>query len=241
MRPFLTIFMPAYNEQDNLVHSVGIIQGKLRELGVTHEIVIIDDGSQDQTGALADELAQRMEGVRAVHHLENKGTGAAFMTARDLAEGEWFILIPADLALEPEELQRYRVATSGADIIVGLRSDRSDYTVARRLISWVNIRLIQVLFHMRERQFQYICMYRTDLLRAIEIKYWGSAFFLAEILIKAKALGAKLTEVEIRYVPRQKGRATGAKPGYVLHTLRDILHFWFRWVTQNRVVLAKRR
>lgn len=136
------------------------------------------------------------------------------------------ILIPADLALDPDELRHYLAAAPQADVVVGLCSDRVDYTWVRRLISWANIRLVQTLFGMRIRQFQYISMYRTAVLRQIEIEYWHSAFFLAEILIKAKELGCRLVEVEIRYVPRQAGQATGARPALVLLTIKDMIHYF---------------
>jgi hypothetical protein len=109
-----------------------------------------------------------------------------------------------------------------------VRSDRSDYTFIRRLISWVNIRLIQLLFGMEQRQFQYISMYRTAVLRQMEVEYWRSAFFHAEILIKAKRLGYRLVEADIHYVPRVSGRAAGAKVGLIVRTVRDILRFWLR-------------
>ncbi len=228
MNPFLTVFIPAYNEEENLCHCVDVVLGKMDEWGVPVEILIVDDGSQDNTGEVCDDLARRIPRLRAIHHLKNRGIGGAFLTAREQAQGEWFILIPADLALYPGELCRYLEAAPQGDIIVGLRSDRSDYTFLRKLVSWTNICLIQVLFGMKERQFQYISMYRTKTLRQIEIEYWQSAFFLAEILIKAKAQGFRLVEVEIRYAPRLTGKPTGAKAWLVLKTVRDIGSFWIR-------------
>ncbi len=228
MIPFLTVFVPAYNEQANLARCVEVVRAKMQELGVQSEILIVDDGSHDGTGALADSLAVRFQAVRVVHHPTNRGIGGAFVTAAAQAHGEWMILIPADLALHPDELQRYIHAAPGADIVVGLRSDRSDYTLLRRLISYTNIFLVRTLFNMPLRQFQYISMYRMEVLRAIEIEYWRSAFFLAEILIKARDRGAKLVEVEIQYAPRLAGKPTGAKMKLVVHTVVDMFRFWRR-------------
>jgi glycosyltransferase involved in cell wall biosynthesis len=229
MNPFVTVFIPAYNEAGNLAHCVEVVLAKLDELGVDAEILIVDDCSQDGTHQLADDLARKYEGVRCTHHERNLGIGGAFHTALGLARGEWMILIPADLALHPNELGRYFEAAPQADIVVGLRSDRSDYTWARRLVSWTNIHLIQALFGMQLRQFQYISMYRLDVLRQIDIEYWRSAFFLAEILIKARDLGSRLVEVEIRYAPRMSGKPTGAKVKLVFLTVADIFRFWIRW------------
>jgi len=94
---------------------------------------------------------------------------------------------------------------------------------------------------MTQRQFNYISMYRLDCLREIDIEYWQSAFFFAEIMIKAQALGRRLVEVEIRYVPRTTGRATGAKAGLIARTVRDMLRFWLRWVLQGPAAVAHRR
>jgi dolichol-phosphate mannosyltransferase len=232
MNPTLTVFIPAYNEAVFLERCVKTLREKLEALNVAAELLIVDDGSQDGTGPLADDLADRYSNLRVIHHDSNRGMGAAFLSAVAAAWGEWLILIPADLAMNPDDLYLYLDGMAQADVVVGLRTDRSDYSWIRRLISWTNIRLIQTLFGMRERQFQYISMYRIEVLRKIEIKYWRSAFFLAEILIKAKALGYRLVEVEIRYLPRQTGRATGTTPALVLMTVRDILHFY--WVSHRK-------
>jgi glycosyltransferase involved in cell wall biosynthesis len=198
------------------------------ELGEIAELLIVDDASQDSTARLADQLADQHPQVRAVHHPQNLGIGGGFRTAVQHANGEWMILIPADLALQPDELRRYFDASEGADIVVGLRSDRSDYTLLRRLVSWTNIQLIRTLFGIELRQFQYISMYRMEVLRQIEIEYWQSAFFLAEILIKAHDLGKRLVEVEIHYAPRLTGKPTGAKLQLVVMTVLDIFSFWLR-------------
>lgn len=241
MKPYLSVVIPAYNEVGNLEYCVHVLQEQLADVSPAQpgleddppyglEIIIVDDCSQDGTGPLADSLAQVYANVRVTHHARNLGIGGAFCTGAAQAQGEWVILIPADLALEPSELGCYLQAAPRADIVVGLRSDRSDYTILRRIVSWVNISLIRLLFGMRERQFQYISMYRRAVLGAIEIEFWRSAFFLAEILIKAKERGCRLVQVEIRYVPRLKGNPSGAKLLLVLRTVGDILRFWLRWL-----------
>lgn len=227
--PYLTVLMPAYNEEAGLARNVGRLLDRLAELGVTFELLIVDDASTDRTGAIADDLAACYPTVRTIHHLVNRGIGGGFSTGVCEAGGEWLILIPADLALDLGELPKYLDAAAAADVVVGVRSDRSDYSGYRLLVSWVNIRLIQILFDMTERQFNYISMYRLAVLRRMKIVYWHSAFFHAETLIKAKALGFRLVEVDIRYVPRTAGHPTGARPGLILRTLWDILRFWVRW------------
>lgn len=230
MKPYLTVFVPAYNEAGNIAHCVEAVLQQMELLNVSVEILIVDDCSRDQTGALAEQLAAQDERVRVVHHPENRGIGGGFVTALQQARGEWLILIPADLALKPSELSRYIEAAPRADIVVGLRSDLSDYNWIRKLIHFANITLLRLLFNMPVHQFQYISMYSMDVLRSMQVEYWRSAFFLAEVLIKAHALGFKLVEAEIRYAPRVTGRPTGAKLKLVFTTVRDLFFFWLRWV-----------
>ncbi len=241
MKPYLTAFIPAFNEEANLAHCVQVLRSKLQELGIALEILIVDDGSRDQTGALADHLADQYPDVRALHHDHNLGIGGAFRTAVQHAGGEWMILIPADLAMEPGEIRHYLAAAPHADIVVGLRSDRSDYTFLRKLVSWTNIHLLRMLFGMDLNQFQYISMYRLEVLQQIEIERWHSAFFLAEILIKARDMGKRLVEVEIRYAPRLVGKPTGARLKLVIHTVFDIIGFWLGWFPSHFRIFRNRR
>ena len=228
--------MPAYNEEAGMARNVGLLVSRLAQLDVSFEILIVDDGSSDRTGAIADELAAADPRVRAIHHPANRGIGGGFISGVAVATGEWLILIPADLALDLAELGKYLDATRGADVIVGIRSDRSDYSGYRLLVSWINIRLIQILFGMKERQFNYISMYRLTVLQRMKIEYWRNAFFHAETIIKAKTLGYRLVEVEISYVPRASGQPTGARPKLLIRTVRDMLRFWVRWVLRGPAV-----
>lgn len=230
MITLLTVFIPAYNEQDNLDKCVHALIPSLENTRTPFEILIVDDASSDQTGDIAEQLAQQDPRIRAVHHTHNLGIGGGFCTAIEKAHGDWLLLIPADLAVDVADIHLYLDAAAQADVVVGLRSNRDDYSLFRKLVSWVNIQLIRFLFRMAQHQFQFISMYRLEVLRQMKIEYWRSAFFLAEVLIKAKALGKHLVEVEIRYIPRKAGRATGISGGAIFFTLRDMLHFWLRWV-----------
>lgn len=225
MNPLLTVFVPAYNEQDNLEKSVKAIAGKLREMGVSFEILIVDDGSRDRTFEIAEGLQGELPEVRATRQAHNLGVGGAFLTAVREARGEWLILIPADLAMDISEICTYLDHREGADVVVGMRSNRSDYTFLRKIVSWANINAVRMLFGIKLHQFQYISMYRTDFLRSIKIQYWRSAFFLPEVLIKARDQGRRLVEVEICYAPRVSGEATGAKMMLILRTMRDMIAY----------------
>ncbi|MBL8094347.1 MAG: glycosyltransferase family 2 protein [Anaerolineales bacterium] len=227
-RPWLTVFVPAFNEREGLAQSVWRVMAVLDRFGVAAEILIVNDASTDDTGLVAAALADLDPRVRCITHPINRGLGSGLTTAIAEARGDWLILVPADLAIDPVDLRRYFESSSNADIVVGVADVHVDYSWFRRLVHAANIRVVQILFGMRERQFQYICLYRLAVLRMLQIEYIRSAFFHAEVLIKAKALGARLSEVDVRYRPRLTGEAGGARSTLIVHTLRDMADFWLR-------------
>lgn len=227
-RPWLTVFVPAYNERSGLAQSVWRVLAALDRFGVAAEVLIVNDASRDDTAAVAAAMVELDPRIRCVSHPTNLGLGSGLTTAIAEARGDWLILVPADLAIDPADLRRYFESSSNADVVVGVADVDVDYSWFRRLVHAANIRIVQVLFGMRERQFQYICLYRLAVLRMLTIEYIRSAFFHAEVLIKAKAIGARLVEVDVRYVPRQSGRAGGARGSLILRTLRDMSVFWLR-------------
>jgi len=230
----LTVFMPAFNESANLPHTVPALIAALHNqvrCAPTFELIIVNDGSSDDTGQIADQLAAHDPHIRVIHQPVNRGIGLGFVAAMTAALGEWFILIPADLAMQLEELPKYfeAVRDDEADIVVGHRSDRADYSPLRRLISVINIGLIRLLFKMEQQQFNYISLYRSQCLRQMTLRYTDSALFYAEILVYARAQGYKLVNVWINYVPREHGLQTGSNWRLVVKTVRDIMAFWLRW------------
>jgi len=238
--PLLTVLMPAWNEEENLAANVPLLMRKLDEWAVDYELLIVDDGSQDGTPRLADAFAAQMPRVRVVHHPENQGIGRALYTGFSHVRGRLTIFIPADLALELGEIAKYLDAADESSVVVGLRSDRRGTSLGRRLVSWANIALVRLLFWMPVRQFQYICLWPTRLLREISFDYPDSAFLQAEVLIKARDLGYRLTEVEIAYLPRARGQASGARTSLVLKSALDMLHFWVRWLFRRRSMDGRR-
>jgi glycosyltransferase involved in cell wall biosynthesis len=268
--------MPAFNEEANLAANVPLLMDKLSMLSVDFELLIVDDGSQDDTSRVAGDLVTRVPGdthvardahvarganaervsgtepvlttgpivrtgeIRVLQHAQNAGIGRALYTGFQNARGTYTIFIPADLAMDLDDIVKYLDAVQEADVIVGLRSDRRGTSLARRLVSWINIALVRVLFRMPVHQFQYICMWPTRFLQEIAIEYPDSAFLQAEVLIKARDMGYRLAEIEVTYVPRTRGRPTGARTRLVLKSASDLLHFWLRWLFRKRAADGRR-
>lgn len=229
MHPYLSVIIPAYNEEQNIKNTVKEVCHALNQINITYEMIIVDDGSKDNTGKIIDELSRQNERIKSIHHPENRGPGSGIFTGIKYGSGEFIIFIPADLAINPLDISKYIESGKTADVIIGLRSDRRDYSFFRKIISYVNIYLIRLLFRMKEHQFNYINMYRRSIFNHIKIES-QSVFITAEIIIKAKYAGFRLKEVKISYVPRAFGKSSTGSIKVITQTFLDMMKLWLKFV-----------
>jgi glycosyltransferase involved in cell wall biosynthesis len=224
--PRLSYFFPAHNEEANLRPLVEEAMAVLPTIADSWEILIVDDGSRDATPAIADELAAaNPDVVRAVHHPSNRGYGAALRTGLGAARHDLVAFTDGDRQFRIEDLGRLTARLAEADkpdVVVGYRIRRADplvRTVYARLYRLAN----RVFFGLRVRDVDCACkLFRREALAGVRSES-GGAFFSAELLIKLRALGAKVAEVGVPHYPRTAGSPTGAKPSVVLRAVRD---FW---------------
>lgn len=125
----ISVVVPAFNESRRLKATLESIVSYLSARGGEFEVLVVDDGSDDDTAALAEGFASR--GVRVLRHAGNRGKGAALRTGVAVSRGEWVLLCDADLATPIEELQALRARADEADVIAGSRAV-SDADIVRR-------------------------------------------------------------------------------------------------------------
>jgi glycosyltransferase involved in cell wall biosynthesis len=222
----LSYFFPAHNEEANVRGLVDEALETLPAIAETFEIVIVDDGSRDATGAIADELAAAHPGVvRAVHHPTNLGYGSALLSGFRAARHEFVAFTDGDRQFRVADLARLteRLAEPDQpDAVVGYRIKRADplvrtlYARAYRVANFI-------WFGLRIRDVDCACkLFRREALAGIAIES-GGAFFSAELLIKLRAAGRTVVEVGVPHYPRTAGSPTGARPQVVVRAMRD---FW---------------
>jgi len=226
----LSYFFPAHNEAENLGGLVTEALATLPALAERFEIIVVDDGSRDDTPRLADALAAAHPEVHAVHHPTNLGYGAALRSGFAAARFSYVAFTDGDRQFHVEDLGRLiaRLAeTPGAgpgrvDAILGFRIKRADPLV-RTLYARAYRLANRIFFGLGVRDVDCACkLFRRDALEGINVES-GGAFFSAELLIKLRASGRRLAEVGVPHYPRTAGRPTGAKPQVVFRAMRD---FW---------------
>jgi glycosyltransferase involved in cell wall biosynthesis len=223
--PELSYFFPAHNEAANLGGLVAEALETLPSLAERFEIVIVDDGSRDETPRLADELAAAHPEVRAVHHPTNLGYGAALRSGFAAARYGHIAFTDGDRQFRVADLGRLidRLdGPTGPDVVVGYRIKRADplvRTVYASLYRFANL----VWFGLTVRDVDCACkLFRRSALEGLAVES-GGAFFSAELLIKLRAGGRRIAEVGVPHYPRTAGRPTGAKPQVIFRAMRD---FW---------------
>lgn len=218
----ISVFYPCYNEAGNIVRTVGQGLALLGELGADFEIIVVDDGSTDDTGKIADSLAAENEGVRVVHHPVNRGYGAALQSGFKAAQKELVFYTDGDGQFDINEMPPLLELMGKYDIVSCYRLNRQE-GVIRRISAWCWTKLMCVLFGMKLRDID--CgfkLYKRRIFDNIKILSTG-ALVDAEILARAVRKGYTITQVGVHHYPRTAGSQTGAKLSVVFRAFKELL------------------
>jgi len=219
----LSVFFPAYYDEKNIDKVVHKAVEVLEELQLKdYEITIIEDGSPDKTGEVADRLAEQYPKVRVVHHEKNKGYGATLWEGFSTARFEYVFYTDGDNQFDLNELKKFVALLPFSDMVVGYRK-RKQYSPYRKLTSFVYNVILRYAF-----KIDYIdidCAFKiikTDLFGKIKVNT-KDAFIDAEIMIRAELLGYTFTELGVKHLPRVDGVSTAARPSIIFRTIREII------------------
>ncbi len=226
----LSIVIPVYNEQatlDPLVEAV--IAADLGDIG--REIIVVDDGSTDRTGEIAEDIARRKTQVRVLRHPRNQGKGAALRSGFAECTGDWVVIQDADLEYDPGDLRRLLapLRQGKADVVYGSRFLPSGahrvlyywHSVGNNLLTTLSNMCTDLNLTDMETCYK---MFRRDILTQIRIEE-DRFGFEPEITAKVARLKCRIYEVGISYYGRtyEEGKKIGWRDG--LHALWCILKY----------------
>ena len=218
----LTLGCPAFNEEESIEAVLKEAFDVLPTVIPSFEVLVIDDGSTDSTPEILERLSSQQSRLRVVRHPRNLGAAGFGRTVVEQARGEWMAVISADGEVNPLSLApMLEQARKGADIVVGTRKQKDDYTGYRKIVSWTFNRSVQLVFGTNFQDIGGFKLYRTDVVRQIDV-IANSAFLNAERLVKAERIGYRIDLVPIEYRHRHGGKAKGASRRWVTQSTLDL-------------------
>ncbi len=199
----LSIVIPALNEEGNLVILYKEIKKELRNLSIRSEIIIVNDGSTDNTEKILDDLSVNDSDLKVIHLSRKYGQTAALAAGIDVATGEVIIPMDADLQNDPIDIPRFLdgIENGGYDVISGWRKNRQDDFI-RRLPSMIANKLISYITGVKLHDYGCTMKaYRNHVIK--NIRFYGEM----HRFIPAYALwhGAKISEIIVNHRPRIHG------------------------------------
>lgn len=224
-KPDVSLCFPVYGDEKTVRKVTEKSLAVLSELAAEYEVVIIDDGSADRSGEIADELAAEHDCVRVIHHSRNLGYGEAIKTALREARYEWICLTDGDDEYDVRDLAKLLPLRNFYDLVITFRYVKL-YGSLRIFISWVYNLLIRKLFRMPYRDVSTgLRLVRRSVVEALDFES-SSPFIGAEITIKATLRGYRVGEVGIQTFPRSFGRSASTTPANILATIREMLRIY---------------
>lgn len=222
----LTVSLPAYNEAENIGLMIDLARAKVAPLVDDLEIIVVNDGSSDQTASIVRQLSAEDPRVRLIDHTVNMGYGAAVRDGIWAATKELIFVTDSDRQFDLGELAHLLPRIAQADMVAGYRYARSD-PWHRRLFghgwSW----LVNLLFGYTARDIDCAFkLFRHQIIETIRVDS-GGAMFSAEFLVRAKRAGFRIIEEPVSHYPRVAGSQTGARPAVILRAFREL--FKLRW------------
>ncbi|MBN2052405.1 glycosyltransferase family 2 protein [Candidatus Woesearchaeota archaeon] len=169
MKKSITIFVPAYNEEEHLEKAVKRYDRVARSVVNDYEILIVDDGSKDKTPVIADRLARHYSKVRVIHNPKNMGLGYGFRKAVKLARKNYFIYLTGEGEAKDESIKSLFQHMGEADIVIAYLSDSRTRRLSRRIISRVYTEILNVLFGNRVKYYNGHSIYKTSLLKKVKM------------------------------------------------------------------------
>ena len=220
-RPDVSILVPAKDEAENLPELVRQVREALLPQPFTGELVVIDDGSRDDSPAILQRLATQHPFLRVVTHRSQRGIADALKSGADAAAGRVLVFWPADLQYLPADIPGLvtPVLAGEADIVTGTKQGHYD----KRFVSWVYNGLCRWLFGVRVTDLNSVKAYRREIMNVVPMRPDWHRF----MVVIAAGEGYRLAERPVPLHPRQAGKSKfgiGRIPIGVL----DLLSVWFQ-------------
>lgn len=233
----LTVVVAAFNEEECIAQFVEGLLDFLQKEAVDSEVILVNDGSIDQTGHLINQIAQENNQVISLHLEKNSGMGAALLKGYEKASKDWITMLPADGQIQPMELKKLFELSKESDVVTSLYVDRK-YSSSRRILSF-GLRVLTALIVGTRARTEGTYLIRSEVLR--KLNPVSQSFLLnLEIPIRAKRQGFRVKTAWIYVSQRLAGKSKAITWRRVFQTFQELFHLRLqfekeRWKTNARL------
>ena len=224
--PSVSVCFPAYNEAEIIQEVLEEAYVLLRDSGLDYEILVCNDGSEDDTGRIIDSLQKRViPGLRVFHNPVNRGMQCAFQIVYSHACKDFVFGNAVDRQWPTQCLFDLLPFTREYDLIVASRKDKH-YGLFRGLVSYTYNIIPRLLFGVETYDAGATKLMRREIIERFTLVS-RSPFGEAERMIRATRAGYRITHCPVDTKPRETGQATGAKPSVLLMAMLDVGRVWW--------------
>lgn len=205
MTKTISIIVPLYNEKSNLDELFSEIYQSIKILPFLYEIIAVNDGSNDGSDKILEEIATRYDHVKVIHFRRNFGQTAALSAGFDHAKGDIIIPLDSDLQNDPKDIAKLIAKLEeGYDVVSGWRKNRKDSAIKRNFLSKIANKIISIVSGVKLND--YGCTLKAYRKSALEgVKLYGEMHRF--IPIYAHLIGAKVTEIVVNHRKRVHGES----------------------------------
>lgn len=223
----LTIIVACLNEEANLRHTCDNIAAATREAPLDdYEVVIVNDGSSDRTGAIADDIAAQDPKVRVVHHETNKGFGSSMMHGIEVSRMAYMIVLPGDNEISLPSIKNIIRNVGRADIILPFTVNMELRPRARRFVSRAFTLAMNTAFLCDVQYYNGPAVHRVDLLRWIGVNTVGFAF-QAVMVTKILRMGFTVCEVPMYIQEKASYRSSAVRLRNIASVARSFVKLFY--------------
>jgi glycosyltransferase involved in cell wall biosynthesis len=235
--PGLSVFLPAHNEEANIERVVTGFCEEMPHVADAFEVIIVDDGSRDQTGAIGDRMAAADGRVKVIHHQVNRGYGGAVISGIRAARMTWVLLSDGDGQFDPADVRSLAERTPEYGVVVGRRIHRAD-PLMRRINGKAWTILVRMMFglHISDMDCGFK-LFRRDLLQDMELHAKG-AMITTELMARLSGRRAHICEVGVKHLPRLAGEQTGANVKVIMRAFKELFELYRELKAAARVRTA---
>lgn len=224
--PELSIFFPFWNEEKNIEKVVKNAIPVAEKIADKWEIVMVDDGSSDNTLKIAKKLARSNRNLEVITHQPNRGYGAALKDGFEFTKYKYVVFNDGDGQFKFNEITEFIEKIQESDIVIGFREERQDHPFRHLLMNMLKVwDLIFFGIYFRDIDCGFK-MFRRDTIKKIMPLRSEGAMITTEILAKAKKAKLRIKQVKVSHLPRKYGDQSGGNLRVIVRAIGESFVLW---------------